>query len=433
MTKQMKWLLPAILVAGAMALNSCSEPASIGIEVQPDGSQPGLYYTDTITINGTTIIEDSLRSDEGVSPLNLVGSYTDNVFGLTRATFYSQIFLPNNSTNFSFGVDPILDSAVLTLAYTDYFGDTLTPLDLQVLQLEDLMVLDSNYYTSNTLATGQQLFSGTIEVHPKDSLLIEGGLRAPHLRLKLDETWASAFINSGDANFTDKTAFTNYFKGIQVKVADVTTEDQGCIMSFNLLGSMSKMVFYYKNGTDTTAKFAFFEINSGTPRFNHYEHDYTFADFGNTFPVSGNDRLYIQSMSGVKVRLNFPFIRNLTASGPVSINKAELVLPVEDNTLYRNHTNLIVFGVDSAGAEALIPDLLESTSYYGGSYSVTDKNYAFNLARYIQRVISNPDKDDFGISLVSSGGAINGFRTIISGTNAPDKKIQLKVTYSKLE
>ncbi|MBL0339664.1 MAG: DUF4270 domain-containing protein [Bacteroidetes bacterium] len=433
MTKQLKWLLPAMLLAGVLTLNSCSEPDSVGIEVQPEGDIPGLFFTDTITIDASTVIEDSLRSDEGVAAFNLAGSYTDNVFGLSRASFYTQFFLPNNSTNFSFGTDPILDSVVLTLAYADYFGDTLTPMNLEVLQLEELMVIDSNYFTNKSLTTGQQLFSGTIEVRPKDSLDVDGGLRPPHLRLKMDNAWGTAFITSGNANFLSNDAFKSYFKGIQVKASDITAEDDGCVMSFNLLAAMSKMAFYYKNGTDTTQIKAYFEVNSGTPRFNHFEHDYTLADFGNTFPVSGADKLYVQSMSGVKVRLKFPHIRNLSAISAVSINKAELVLPVEDNTLYRNHTNLIVFGVDSAGAEALIPDLLESSSYYGGAYSATDKIYKFNIGRYIQRLVSDPSKDDFGISLVSSGGAINGFRTIIPGTVATGSKIQLRITYSKLD
>lgn len=434
MTKQMKWLIPAMLVAGGLTFNSCSEPDSVGIEVQPNGDQPGLYFTDTITIEANTINEDSLRSDEGVAAFNLAGSYTDNVFGLSRATFFTQFFLPNNSTNFTFGTDPVLDSVVLTLAYADYLGDTLTPMNVEVLQLDELMVVDSNYYTNDVIANnGQQLFNGLVDVRPKDSLTVSGYVRAPHLRLKLDAAWGTSFLTSSSSNFLTNTSFVNYFKGIQVKTADVTAEDKGCIMSFNLLSAMSKLTFYFKNGTDTVAKTANFEVNSGCPRFNRYEHDYTMADFGSTFPAPGDNFLYVQSMSGTKVRLKFPHIRNLSALGPVSINKAELVLPVVDNTLYKNHTNLIVFGVDSAGSEALIPDLLESSAYYGGAYSATDKNYKFNIGRYIQQLVSNPNKSDYGISLVSSGGAINAFRTIIPGPATAGTKIQLKVTYSKLD
>jgi len=428
------WLHTAMAVVGAIAIVSCSEPDSVGIEVQPAGDQPGLFYTDTITIEASTIIEDSLRSDEAVAAFNLVGSYTDNVFGLSRASFYTQFRLPNNATNFTFGIDPVLDSVVLTLAYADYYGDTLTPMTLEVLRLEEAMVLDSNYYTHDVIVTGQQLFPpGVVSVNPKDSVEVDSVMRAPHLRLKLDQVWGTEFLTSGDANFIDNNIFVSYFKGLTVRAADVTAEDDGCIMTFNLAASISKMTFYYKNGTDTTRKTANFEVNSGCPRFNHFEHDYTLADFGNTFPVSGDNRLFIQSMSGLKARIKFPHIRNLSALGSVSINKAELVLSVEDNSLYKSHTNLLVFGVDSAGTEALIPDLLESSSYYGGSFNTTDNNYKFNLARYIQRLVSGRTLNDYGLSVVSSGGAISAFRSIVPGPSSSGNKLQLRITYSKLD
>lgn len=435
-----KWLLPAMYIVGIVAFVSCSEPDSVGIEVQPTGDVPGLFYTDTITIEAKTVREDSLRSDEGVAAYNLVGSYTDNVFGLSRASFYSQIRLPNNATNFTFGTSPALDSVVLTLAYIDYYGDTLTPMNLEVYRMEGTMVIDSNYHTHDVFPIGQKLFpsgisdpDGQVVVRPKDSVLLNGVLYAPHLRLRLNDAWGTSFITSGDANFLDNNAFISYFKGIYVKAADVNAVDDGCIMSFNLLSTISKLTFYYKNGTDTTRRVAYFEINSTCPRFNHFEHDYTMAAFGNTFPVSGNSQLFIQAMSGVKVRLNFPYIQNLQAQGDVSINKAELVLPVEGNSLYKNHTNLLVFGVDSAGAEALIPDLLESSSYYGGSYTTAENNFKFNINRYIQRLLSGRIPVDYGLSVVSSGGATSGYRSIISGPQASGNKLQLRVTYSKLD
>lgn len=433
MIKINKWYIPALLIAGGFVFNSCSEPDSVGIEILPEGEVPGVYFTDTITITAEIIKEDSLRSDEAVAGFNLAGSYTDPVFGLSRASFFSEIRLPNNNNNFTFGTDPVLDSVVLTLAYSDYYGDTLTPMDMKVYQTDSAMALDTNYSTNDLIPLGQQLFSGTVNIYPKDSVEVSGANRAPHLRLRLDDTFGTSFITSGNANFVDNTTFINYFKGIHVKSEDVTATGQGVIMSFNLQASMSKLTFYYKNGTDTTKKTANFEINSNCPRFNHFEHDYTTAEFGNTFPVPGANKLYIQSMSGVKVRLKFPNLKNFNlAGGPTAINKAELVIPVLDNTTFKNHTNLLIFGVDSAGAEAIIPDLLEPTSYYGGAYNTTDKNYKFNLARYVQRVVNGKIANDYGLSLISSGGAVNAFRTIVPGTASTGSKMQLRITYSKL-
>ncbi len=432
MINTIKWRLPAVLLAAGMTLAACSEPDSLGIEVQPDSDQPGVFFTDTVTIHATTIREDSLRSDEVVAAFNLAGSYTDPVFGMSKASFYSQLRLPNNNTNFTFGITPVLDSVVLTMAYADYYGDTLMPLFMEVLQLSEQLVYDTTYYSNDVLTTGSTLFSGNIDAHPKDSVVVSGTKRAPHLRLRLPDQVGNDFLNAGNATFIDNSAFTNFFKGIHVRTNVVS--GGGLIVSFNLQASMSKLTVYYRNASNPTTINANFEINSECPRYNHYEHDYTNATFGNVFPVSGNDKLYIQSMAGLKVRFIFPYIKNFASAGAVSINKAELVIPVQDNAApYVNHQALLTFGVDDKGSEAIIPDILESSSYYGGSFSTTTGDYRFNIGRYVQRLISGKIATDYGLSLVSSGGAVNAFRTIIPGTTGTGNKIKLRLTYSKLD
>ena len=67
MIKITYWRLPALLLAIGMVVAACSEPDSLGIEVQPEGDQPGVYFTDTVTVEATFIREDTLRSDEAVA------------------------------------------------------------------------------------------------------------------------------------------------------------------------------------------------------------------------------------------------------------------------------------------------------------------------------------------------------------------------------
>jgi hypothetical protein len=434
MIKNFKWQLPALVVAASgLFMASCSEPDSVGIEVQPASDQVQVYYTDTITIEANTVREDSLRSDEGVATLNLAGSYTDPVFGFSRAYFYSQVRLPNNNTSFSFGTDPGLDSAVLTLAYADYYGDTLTPMNFIVERLTETLLLDSNYYTTNVRTTGEELFNGSVNIYPKTGVSVSGGVKDPHLRLLLNGTFfTDNFMGTDDVSIlADNAAFINFFNGIKVSTTDVTTAGSGNIAAFNLTAAMTKLTLYYHNttGTGLTANF---EINSQCPRFNHFDHDYSSAAFGNVFPLNGNDKIYIQSMAGLKARLKFPTIKSLNDSGSVSVNKAELVLPVTENSVYRNHSSLLVLGVDEKGAETLIPDILESASYYGGNYSSAENNIKFNITRYIQKILSGVTVTDYGLSLISSGGAVNGYRSVILGPLSGSNKMQLRITYSKL-
>lgn len=431
MILKQRLFFPALLIAGGFAFLSCSEPATIGIEVQPEGDQPGVFFTDTLTVEAVTIREDSLQSDESAASLNLAGSIMDPVFGRSNASFYTQVQLPGNNAGFTFGTEPHLDSVVLTLAYADYFGDTTTPVYLWVSQIEESFSADT-FYTNDQLATGDILFASNINVRPKDSVLVDGAKRAPHLRLKLDDLFGNHFISATPDNFLNDTSFTNFFKGIRIHTYDATIPGQGVIMSFNLLSSMSQLGFYYKNESETTQKTAFFEFNSNCKRFNRFDHDYSLAEFGNNFPVPGDNKLYIQSMAGLKVRLQFPHLNQLAANGPVAINKAELIIPVTDNAVYKNHTGLILFGVDSAGGEILIPDLLEPVNYYGGSFSTTDTSYSFRISRYLQQSVSGTLSSNFGLNLVGSAGAVTAFRTVIPGNNSTASKIKLKITYSKL-
>ncbi|MBK8416906.1 MAG: DUF4270 domain-containing protein [Bacteroidetes bacterium] len=431
MILSIKRLLSAFLVAGSLAIAACGEPDAIGIEVQPQGDNINVFYTDTVTLDVTTIREDSLVTDEKVASLNLAGSYFDPVFGIHNASFFAEVKLPNNNSNFSFGTSPVLDSVVLTLGYSDYYGDTLSPMNYQVFRLTENMIADTSYYSNDQIAFSDQLFNGTVTISPKDSVELGTSTFAPHLRLRLDQNFGDAMLAADVSNYLDNAAFVNFFKGIHVKTAPAAGVNSGNIASFNLLASISRLTFYYSNSTGTGLT-ANFEINSTSSRFNNYTHDYSTGTFGSVFPVTGENQAYIQSMAGTKVRIKIPFLENLNALGPVSINKAELVIPVANNNPYKSHTNLLVFGVDSVGKEALIQDLLESANYYGGGFNSSTETYTFNVARYVQRVLAGT-YTDYGLSLISSGGAVNAFRTIIPGpASGTGDKIQLRITYSKL-
>lgn len=431
-----KPVLSAILIAAMAGVSACSDPSTVGIDVVPDASGGNTFYTDTITIETNVIREDSLQTDEGIALFNLAGSYTDPVFGLSRASFYTQFRLPNNNANFSFGSSPVLDSVVLTLAYADYYGDTVTQQQFEVYRLDEVMFKDTAYYSNDVvLANGTWLFNAPVSIYPKDSVDLGGALKAPHLRLKLDDALGTEFLDPANTDkFLSNAAFIEFFKGLYVKTADVTTSGAGCIASFNLQASMSKLTVYYSNssGDSLTANF---EVNADCPRFNHFEHDYSLAEFGNTFPITGSQKLYIQSMAGVKTRIKFPYLAGIDQDGAIAINKAELLVPAIDNSFYKSHTNLLILGVDSSGKEALIPDLVESSTYYGGSYDAVYKQYKFNIARYVQRLVSDDlpgDGIDYGLSIISSGGPVNALRTIVPGPVSADSKLQLRITYSKL-
>jgi Domain of unknown function (DUF4270) len=422
-------LLILAFISGVM---SCKDPSDVGFVVQPAGDAVDLLITDTFSLEVSVIEEDSLRTDESSASLNLLGRYFDPIFGISVSSFYTQIRLPNNNNNFSFGDSPVLDSIVLTLEYKGYYGDSVTQQKVEVYRIDESLQIDSNYFSSSQVITGQQLFSGVVAVNPLDSVDLGGNNRSPHLRLRLNDALGEEFIDDANAgSFVDNDAFVQFFKGLYVKTADKPSYDMGSIAYFNLLASLSKLTVYYSNVTaDSLA--ANFEINGQCPRFSKFDHNYAVSSFGNMFPIPGNDKAYVQSMSGLKTRITIPHLKNIIADGPVAINKAEFIFYVEDNTSkYTPHESAFFLAVDSAGKEILIIDVLESSSYYGGSYNSSDKTIRFNIARHMQRLLSN-DFDDYGLSLISVGGSTNARRTVFIGPNRTDPKMYLRLTYSKL-
>jgi hypothetical protein len=423
-----------LLIAGSVIsalLSACTDPSDVGLNVQPASDSINVLVTDTLSLDVEVIEEDSLRTDEGVASLNLIGRYFDPVFGVASSSLYTQFRLPNNTNNFSFGDSPVLDSVVLTLQYKGYYGDSVSTQMIEVLRLDEDLAIDSNYFSNSTVMAGQQLFSGMVEIRPKDSVDLGGVNRTPHLRLHLDDAIGQEFIDDANAgSFVDNDAFIQFFKGVRVRTTDVPGSGDGSIAYIDLLASLSKFTVYYSNNSADSLE-ANFEVNGFCPRFSAFEQDYTMASFGQP-PLSGNNKAYIQSMSGLKTRITIPNLKNLVADGPVSINKAEMVFTAEEMTdEYSAHEAALLLAVDSTGKDVIIIDLLESAGYYGGTYNSTDKTIRFNIGRHIQRILSN-DLDDYGLSLVGVSAATNASRTVLVGPDRLTDRMYLRITYSKL-
>jgi len=144
-------------------------------------------------------------------------------------------------------------------------------------------------------------------------------------------------------------------------------------------------------------------------------------------------------MSGVKTKIEIPYLMNWNDSGKIAINKAELVIKVNQDPTYQMYeldtfaapAALFLFGIDDVGANLLLPDYYEGSNYFGGTYNATKKEYRFNIARYIQRVL-NGKYNNNGLYLLVSSGAITANRVVIGGGKPNAYKMKLNITYTKL-
>jgi len=413
--------------------SSCNDPEIIGLDVQPPGDHLNLIYTDTTSITAYTIHEDSLRTDE--TTYQLLGSYMDSVFGRTDAGIYAQVS-PESSVTDTLD-NPWCDSLVLTLAYSGYYGDT-TAQTFRVYRMTEAMYYDSVYYSNkNFQYDGIELGSVTVTPSPKDSVTINGVETAPHLRININNTGlGDSLLNLfGQPELTGTDNFINYFKGIYIKTDPVTSQGQGGIFYFNLLGAKSRMTLYYHTATTDSLKYDFI-FNVARARMSHFEHDYmttsTPVQLQLSDSTNGTDKVYVQSMAGVKTKIRFPHLTDYIKDGMIAINKAEVEITVAENSTdhYAAPARLLLLGVDSVGNALFLADQFQGSSYYGGDYSSSTRTYKFNIAYYLQNILTGKTKD-YGLYLAVAGGSVQANRAIIYGRTSTISKMKLNLFYTK--
>ena len=275
-------------------------------------------------------------------PLNYLGAFNDLTYGLTTASFVSQLGTTTYDPDFGDGV--ILDSVILTVPYfsravdvddeggkiyelDSIFGNGFVDLEIY----ENNYFLNSinpneefdtplNYFSNSTTSIGNinpTLLMGT-EILPavpqslnsfrpsnreivlKDEDGEISSRTAPALRVKLDNAyWLNKIIEKeGDIELSNANNFNNYFRGIFFKVTPLANSGSLALLNFNT-SSANITLHYTKNPTTTgadRAKATFVLTFTGN-RINLIENQFDFAiPPGN--PVDGDEKLYLKGAEG---------------------------------------------------------------------------------------------------------------------------------------
>ena len=420
--------LPLLVFGFGLILSSCHKAEYADTSLLPGTDLVHAKYDNSQRILSCTKRQDSVLSDE--TSLNLAGSIKDNTFGTTVAGFYAQVRL--NGDSFRYGAAPHLDSVVLTLAYYSYYGDTTTPLIFHAQELNEDISKTTDYYSNRVPVTGLPLGFTRVAPRPADSVVVGGVVTSPHLRIHLNDDFGNRLIAAeGKGQLYNDDAFLPVFKGIYVYAEPAYLSNSGSIISFDLLNPQSKITVYFNYGTVSRD----FVFTSNSARVNFFKHDYTGTEIDKQLKGTAGDTnaVFVQGASGVGTHISFPDIKHLADSGKVIINKAELMLSVAPGTEtpYGPPLKLLLSRVGASGEDLVLPDQFNGTTYFGGSYLSSSKQYSFNLSKYVQDVIEGK-YTDYGINLLPAGSAISAVRTVLgggAGTAAIPKK--LNITYTR--
>ena len=416
---------------------ACKKDRLIGNEVIPEDNRPLGIFTDTVSIVSYTVPEHPLRTNN--LSQYLLGSYNDPVFGRATAGIFTQLTLP--ATNLQVGDSLKLDSVVLSLQYTGFYGDSMVPQSVRVYRVtESMSDSGETYLSTKSFAHENTPIGEKLNFIPnlKDSVPVLGDNQPAHLRIRLDSSFGKELLNPVNNDiYTSQENFTEFLKGLYI--APDTTQGGG-IMYMKPGAVMSKLTLFFQSTSGEDSLRIEFGINNLTVTTNYFKHNYsTLLTDAISSPdsVKGEDSLFVQSNSSVKAKLEFPHIDKMSN---ISVNKAELVVTaVSTSSTYPAPERLLVFLEGDDGTNRLLPEhLLESESYFGGkkkfetdSLGNTIIRYRFNLARYFQKLVNGEIKGK-GLYIVTSPELEIADRVILGGNLHSENPVKLNLIYTPI-
>jgi hypothetical protein len=429
-----------IIILSFFILSSCSETGDVGMELLPNSD---LFVVgnkvEQRSIRAYTLIDDSVRTDE--SPVSLLGSFSDPVFGKTTVDFATQLRLASFP---DFGNNPIADSIKFFFYYYTIFGDTTTVQKLRVFELNQSLDPDARYYADMDISQyASSVPLAEFNFKPKvqlDSVYKDTTYQL--VSITLDKSLAQKLISADSTDMVNNEVFLNYFKGLYIQ--SETISQGGAIVSLELIPTSSfpgsALVMYYHNDADTTSQ-AYY-ITSFSARVNSFRHDYSpTAFYQNLNKETVMDSLiYIQSTGGLQSKIYIPGLENWRDSSRIAINKAELIFHIDSTASefrkYPLPDQLLLTYINDNGTEILPQDHAFYSLYYGG-YLQADFTYKFNITQHLQSILTRkPDGTGY---LNNNNGFIltpynknNEMRRAVLKGSTSNQGIRFVVTYTKL-
>lgn len=413
--KKISLLISTILF---LTLVSCRKEtvSHVGDNILPAGDKFKVSYVEIPFSAKTVKGEENLFKINGQNTA-LFGSYNFNdEFGTSQAAFLTQIKL--NKENPDFGTNPKIDSVMFYFLLKDSasYGDKNTPLQFKIYELNKSIYSDSTYYANQFDYRNYINENSTI----CDTSFSVSEIKDNFITFNLDTNFAHKILYAPADSLADNATFINYIKGICV-TAD-TVANGGAVLYGSHLSKNTQIVIYYHNinseTSDTTYNKFELLINNNCASVNSFYHSYGNINFND----STQEYVYIQGMGGAIGKVDFSLLKTFFAdSGKVMVNKAEVILPNEEDVLGTYSPREIML-------ERIDTDSLTTLAQKG--YLSDDKTeYSVVLTGYINDIITGAESFT-QMYIYPAYPVINAGKTKIIN-NKNNKSIKLKITYTK--
>lgn len=472
------------LLISLFLFSSCKDSSTIGLDIDPANAVQGTLI-DTVTVTSRTVADvpaSTYSTGSGIGRYPL-GEMRDDVFGATTASLAMSVNLPNGSI--IFGTNPVIDSVVLVLPFyqspagvtqyrgVEFYGDSTAIYSVNVSQLTDNLSTQSTWLSNKIYTSSTQLGTFAAKISPNTPVkvvdIVTGAkdtvkTNLPQMRIKLDPAFIKSKILSLDSlSLSSNAKFNLAFKGLKVTAS--ASGKSGGMMFLDFTANSNVEIYYKQQNATTPANIdtlvALFPINPTTNAVAAtVAHDYTNTPVADQLKTGKEyQTTYLQSMSGVRNKITFPYLKTLIAKigSKVVINKAELVIDSSnpaDSIPFKIAPRIALYTTDIAQQRVNVQDnnpysstnttgdIRTATSGipFGGFYDYTKKSYTFVITNFIQDLVDGKTADN-GTYLGSTGfsGSMSLFpfantagRVVIgSFNNTNNRKIRLNIYYVK--
>ncbi|MDR3704430.1 MAG: DUF4270 domain-containing protein [Paludibacteraceae bacterium] len=364
----------------AIVLFSCTDDSlDLKNSIQPTKDEITLA-ADTFHLKATDSLVASIPAKVSTDTF-LLGSYTDALYGNTKAEILAQFNCPTGwtlPTNIS---SPTLE---LKLSYTAYQAKGDSTLKINVYRMTNTFNYSGSYSSninSNDYASTELVGSTT---KSKKSSTAESDT----ISIALDTTLRNELfdaVRNNSSVYANDTAFTNFFKGLYISVDGSST----AIFTLSQL-NMSLSYSYKNSGGTAISQVETFPANKEVRQVNRIVHD-------GTKPTTAGE-IFVSSPAGIEANVNIPIssIRDRfkikVANGiaylnsttrKLSVNSAMLNLEVADTSTIDYPKYLLLIrksAINSFFSTLSTPDGKSSVL---AQYSSSTKSYSFSLKTYL--------------------------------------------------
>lgn len=399
-----------------LLLAACDKPEPTGgFDLLPPEDGLSAFQTDTVSITVGLLRDDSIRTDELSS--SMLGSYNDMVMGFTNAGIFTQLQLSTSSESFPTAIE--IDSVVLAMVYSTNIAPygKVAEQGFAVYEMAEELKIDSTYYTyDRTSIVPQNLvepFSAYQTCNVTDNVVVGGDTVVPQLRLHLNKELGLRLLNPTVSGALDNNdAFQDYFKGLHIQAESRNAQ----VVNISMVDPDTKLIVYYRDlsgDVPDTTNYDFL-ITSTCARYTAVERWYqgALATLNATTPLDGSVYCYAQSGGGVLSKIEFPYLEEFNEVDRRTINRAQLLIPFDNDIRLRPHDRLFLLYRNEEGAYVNLPD--ENSGTIDGNVNRSAGLISFDIGRYVQQRL-NGDIPPGPLYLLSASAGVTVTRTIMHG------------------